>query len=40
MSIYWFELDVGPVGDLEEAAERLYSRRGDGQLSGDEHGDR
>ncbi|WP_433174944.1 hypothetical protein [Actinoallomurus sp. CA-150999] len=38
MSTYWFELEIGPVGDLEEAAERLYSRCGDGQLSGDERG--
>lgn len=38
MSIYWFELETGPVSDLEEAAERLYSHCGDGQLSGDEHG--
>lgn len=38
MSIYWFELEIGPVSDLEEAAERLYSRCGDGQLSGDEQG--
>lgn len=38
MSTYWFELQTGPVGDLEESAERLYSRCGDGQLSGDEHG--
>lgn len=38
MSTYWFELEVGPVSDLEEAAERLYSRCGDGQLSGDEQG--
>ncbi|WP_242904027.1 hypothetical protein [Actinomadura terrae] len=38
MMIYWFELEVGAVGDLEEAAERLYSRCGDAQLSGDEHG--
>ncbi|WP_433463633.1 hypothetical protein [Spirillospora sp. CA-128828] len=36
MSTYWFELEVGPVSDLEQAAERLYSRCGDGQLSGDE----
>ncbi|MFG2087331.1 MULTISPECIES: hypothetical protein [unclassified Spirillospora] len=38
MSTYWFELEIGPVSDLEEAAERLYSRCGDGQLSGDEQG--
>jgi hypothetical protein len=38
MSTYWFELEIGPVGDLEEAAERLYSICGDGQLSGDERG--
>lgn len=38
MSIYWFELEIGPVSDLEDSAERLYSRCGDGQLSGDEHG--
>ncbi|QKG24280.1 hypothetical protein [Actinomadura verrucosospora] len=38
MSTYWFELEVGPVGDLEDAAERLYTRCGDGQLSGDEQG--
>ncbi|QXJ21878.1 hypothetical protein AGRA3207_002784 [Actinomadura graeca] len=38
MSTYWFELETGPVDDLEEAAERLYSQCGDGQLSGDEHG--
>jgi hypothetical protein len=38
MSTYWFELEIGPVSDLEEAAEQLYSRCGDGQLSGDERG--
>ena len=38
MTYYWFELEIGPVGDLEEAAERLYSVCGDGQLAGDEHG--
>jgi hypothetical protein len=38
MSTYWFELEIGPVGDLEDAAERLYSICGDGQLAGDEHG--
>jgi hypothetical protein len=38
MSTYWFELQTGPVGDLEEAAERLYSICGDGQLAGDEQG--
>jgi hypothetical protein len=38
MSTYWFELETGPVSGLEDSAERLYSRCGDGQLSGDEHG--
>ncbi len=38
MSTYWFELETGPVGDLDEAAESLYSICGDGQLAGDEHG--
>jgi hypothetical protein len=38
MSTYWFELAIGPVGDLEEAADRLYGICGDGQLAGDEHG--
>ena len=38
MSTYWFELEAGPVGDLEEAAERLYSICGDGQLAADERG--
>ena len=38
MSTYWFELHVGPVADLEGAAERLYSICGDGQLAGDEKG--
>jgi hypothetical protein len=38
MSTYWFELEVGPVGDLEEAAERLYAICGDAQLAGDERG--
>jgi hypothetical protein len=38
MSTYWFELEVGPVSDLEDAAERLYSVCGDGQLAGDERG--
>jgi hypothetical protein len=38
MTTYWFELEIGPVGDLEEAAERLYSVCGDGQLAGDERG--
>jgi hypothetical protein len=38
MSTYWFELEIGPISDLEEAAERLYSHCGDGQLSGDEQG--
>lgn len=38
ISTYWFELHVGPVADLEEAAERLYSLCGDGQLAGDEKG--
>lgn len=38
MSTYWFELEIGPVSDLEEAAERLYSRCGDGQISGDDQG--
>jgi hypothetical protein len=38
MTTYWFELEIGPVGDLEEAAERLYSICGDGQLAGDERG--
>lgn len=36
MSTYWFELEVGPVDDLEDAAERLCSICGDGQLAGDE----
>jgi hypothetical protein len=36
MSTYWFELQIGPVNDLEGAAERLYSVCGDGQLAGDE----
>jgi len=38
MSTYWFELIVGPVEDLEDSAERLYSVCGDGQLAGDERG--
>jgi hypothetical protein len=38
MTTYWFELEVGPVGDLDEAAEQLYSLCGDGQLAGDERG--
>jgi hypothetical protein len=38
MSTYWFELEVGPVDDLEGAAERLYSVCGDGQLAGSEQG--
>lgn len=38
MSTYWFELEVGPVSDLDDAAERLYSVCGDGQLAGDERG--
>jgi hypothetical protein len=38
MSTYWFEFQTGPVADLEEAAERLYSICGDGQLAGDERG--
>ncbi len=38
MSTYWFELEIGPVDELEDAAERLYSVCGDGQLAGDEHG--
>jgi hypothetical protein len=38
MSTYWFELETGPVQDLEEAAERLYSVCDDGQLAGDERG--
>jgi hypothetical protein len=38
MSTYWSETEVGPVGDLDEAAEQLYSLCGDGQLAGDEHG--
>src|SRR5450432_1065003 len=38
MSAYWFELEVGPVDDLEEAAERLYTICGDAQLAGDERG--
>jgi hypothetical protein len=38
MTTYWFELEVGPVGDLEETAERLSAVCGDGQLAGDEHG--
>lgn len=38
MTTYWFELEIGPVGDLEEAAERLYSICGDGQVAGDERG--
>ncbi|RAY13790.1 hypothetical protein DPM19_19250 [Actinomadura craniellae] len=38
MSTYWFELVVGPVGDLEEVAERLYAICGDGQPSGDGRG--
>jgi hypothetical protein len=38
MSAYWFELEIGPVQDLEEAAERLYSICDDGQLAGDERG--
>jgi len=38
MTTYWFELEIGPVDDLEDAAERLYSFCGDGQIAGDEHG--
>jgi hypothetical protein len=38
MSTYWFELEVGPVSDLEGAAEALYARCGDGQLAADERG--
>jgi hypothetical protein len=38
VSTYWFELEVGPVGDLDEAAERLYSLCGDGQLAADDRG--
>jgi len=38
MTTYWFELEIGPVGDLEEAAEQLYSICGDGQIAGDERG--
>lgn len=34
MTTYWFEVEVGPVTDLEDAAERLYSVCGDGQLAG------
>jgi hypothetical protein len=39
---YWFELIVGPVPDLDAAAERLYQAFGDkgadGMLAGDERG--
>jgi hypothetical protein len=39
---YWFELMVGPVPDLDVAAERLYEAFGDkgadGMLAGDERG--
>jgi hypothetical protein len=38
MSTYWFEFEIGPVDDLDDAAERLYSICGDGQISGDERG--
>lgn len=38
MSTYWFELQIGPVQDLEEAADRLYSRCGDAMLAGDTSG--
>lgn len=38
MSTYWFELQVGPVQNLEEAADRLYSRCGDAMLAGDTGG--
>jgi hypothetical protein len=38
MSTYWFELVVGPVDDLEDAAERLYSVCDDGQIAGNERG--
>lgn len=38
MSYYWFELEVGPVDDLEGSAERLYAICGDAQLAGDEQG--
>jgi hypothetical protein len=36
VTTYWFEVEVGPVADLESAAEQLYSVCGDGQLAGDE----
>src|SRR5215472_11146648 len=42
MITYWFELMVGPVPDLDAAAERLHEAFGDsgadGLLAGDEHG--
>jgi hypothetical protein len=38
VSTYWFEPQVGPVGDLDEAAERLYPVCGDGQLAADDRG--
>jgi hypothetical protein len=38
MSTYWFELEVEPISDLDDSAERLYTVCGDGQLAGDEKG--
>ncbi|MFF5264573.1 hypothetical protein ACFY4C_37095 [Actinomadura viridis] len=38
MDTYWFELQVGPVPNLEESADRLYSRCGDAMLAGDTRG--